>query len=111
MSDAQRDYWTECVEISFEEAGISATPEQIEIVAGGVEGCHENYGMAFYTPPAGEYLRSEVADLKRQLQAEIDKVLCAECNGRGSITIQGPIHSSTSSCRKCKGDGRHAPGL
>ncbi len=40
------DYWTECISIAFNEEGISATPEQIEQVAGHVEGGHENYSMA-----------------------------------------------------------------
>ncbi len=40
------DYWTECIEASFEEAGIKATKEQIELVAGDVEVSSENYGMA-----------------------------------------------------------------
>lgn len=109
MADAQRDYWTECIEISFEEAGIHATPEQINIVAGGVEGCHENYGQAFYSPPAGEHLRGEITKLNRELDDERRKVICSECKGRGSITTQGPYHSATSSCMKCNGDGRHLP--
>lgn len=40
------DYWKECIESSFEEAGIVATSEQIEAVAGDVEVSSENYGMA-----------------------------------------------------------------
>ena len=109
MTDAQRDYWTECVEAAFEEAAISATPEQVEAVAGAVEVSHDNYGMAFYTPPSGEHLRSEIDTLKRELADERRKVICKECRGRGSITINGPYHSATSSCWKCGGDGRHLP--
>lgn len=41
------DYWTECIEVAFDEAGINATDEQIQCVAGAVEGGAENYGMAF----------------------------------------------------------------
>lgn len=109
MSDAQRDYWTECIEISFEEAGISATTEQIESVAGVVEGCHENYGMAFYQPPAGEYRDQENALLKRELAIEKEKVICDKCKGRGRIISQGPCHSSDSECIQCCGEGRHTP--
>ena len=40
-----KDYWIECIESSFEEAGIIATKEQIQIVADDVEMSHECYGM------------------------------------------------------------------
>ncbi len=40
------DYWAECISTSFDEAGIKATDEQIELVAGDVEVAAENYGMA-----------------------------------------------------------------
>ncbi len=106
MSSAQKDYWTECVEIAFCDAGIAATPEQIEIVAGAVEGGHENYGMAFYQPPSGEHTESEVARLKRELSEERRKVVCGECKGVGRVTEQGPYHSYNSECSKCRGEGR-----
>jgi len=109
MSDAQRDYWTECVEISFEEAGIQATAEQIEVVAGGIEGCHENYGMAFYQPPAGEYEESKSVRLKRELAIERDKIICNECKGRGRIIENFGFRSSDSECMNCRGEGRHTP--
>lgn len=40
------DYWAECIEVSFEENGITASEEQIQLVAGDVESAHENHGMA-----------------------------------------------------------------
>jgi hypothetical protein len=108
-NSAQRDYWRECVDIALEDAGIEATEEQKESVAGAFQGCHENYGMAFYSPPAGEHLLSEISDLERKLKRERNKVPCRECDGRGSITTPGPYHSSTSQCWKCRGEGRHDP--
>ena len=42
------EYWVECIETAFEEAGIKATKEQIRMVASDVEGSHENYGMAVW---------------------------------------------------------------
>ena|ERR1700722_19783214 len=103
------EYWQECISDALEEAGLTASQKQISTIAEHVQGSHENYGMAFYSPPAGEHLRSEIAGLKRQVKREQDKVHCKECNGRGSITTQGPYHSSTGRCFKCNGDGRHDP--
>lgn len=40
------DYWKECIEEAFEDAGIKATQEQIETVTNWVEGAHDNYSMA-----------------------------------------------------------------
>jgi hypothetical protein len=59
----KKDYWRECVDVAFEDAGITATDEQRKIVAGGFQGAHENYGMAFYSPPAGEHLSSEISSI------------------------------------------------
>lgn len=105
MTDAQRDYWTECIEIAFDENGITATPAQIEATAGDVEGCHDNYGLAFYTP-SHDPREDEIERLRKELQAERNKVICTECNGRGRIITQGPHHSSNSECWECRGDGR-----
>ena len=40
------DYWTECVEEAFCDAGLEATKKQVDCVANWVEGAHENFGMA-----------------------------------------------------------------
>ena len=40
------DYWNECVAEALEDAGIAATKEQIDTVAGWVETAHDYYGMA-----------------------------------------------------------------
>lgn len=39
-----KDYWYECAEGALDEAGIAATDEQIDLVAGVFQGFHENYG-------------------------------------------------------------------
>lgn len=101
------DYWAECLESSFEENGISITSSQLSCIAADIEVAHEQYGMAYPTPE--NPLIGEVSTLKRELETERDKVICRECNGHGSITTHGPIHSATSSCFRCHGEGRHAP--
>ena len=102
-------YWRECVEIALNDVGITATPEQIQEIAWSVQGGHENIGMAFYSPPAGEHLTTEIERLRRELREERDKIACNTCGGRGRIITQGPYHSSDSQCYKCHGEGRHKP--
>lgn len=105
MSDAAEDYWDECVTEAFEQAGLTATEEQIKIVAGDIQVSHENYGMAFHSPQSDGGQR-EIDHLTRELQAERDKRICYECNGKGRIITQGPCHSSDSECSNCRGEGR-----
>jgi hypothetical protein len=101
------DYWLECIAEALSEAGVTATDVQIKEIAGFVEGAHENYGMAFYQPE--NPLIGELAETKRKLQVETQKVHCKECNGSGQIGINGPYHSSVSQCWKCNGEGKVSP--
>ena len=100
------DYWKECISEAFEDAGITATDQQIEIVAEWVEGAHENYGMAM----GHDCIPNPLTEENRQLQAEVkkerEKVFCEECQGRGRIS-QGPYHSGGIECSTCRGEGRH----
>jgi hypothetical protein len=107
--DAQ-EYWIECVSIAADECGATLTKEQIACIADSVQGGHENYGLAFYTPPASEspYAR-EATELRKELRAEREKITCRACNGTGAITTYGGTFQSTSSCWKCNGQGRHKP--
>lgn len=75
MADYHLKYWIECLESSFDEHGIEATDEQIKSVAYDVQGAHENYGMAFYSPPASDRISAIEGehDAKyKALQAEFD---------------------------------------
>ena len=71
----QEDYWDECIANAAEECDASLTKDQNLYIAQAVQGAHENYGMAFYSPPASD----RVADIKREegtklarLQKEFD---------------------------------------
>ncbi len=72
---AERNYWIECIAIAAEECDLSLTQEQLEYLASSAKSCHENYGMAFYSPPASERL-SEIEEAWkekiRSLRAEFD---------------------------------------
>ncbi len=104
------DYWTEHAEIALDEAGLTATPKQIDTIAGVIESAHEFYGQSMGHDVASKNFQSakdgEIRDLKKELDAERAKVVCSECWGKGWTTSHGPAHSSTSQCFRCKGDGR-----
>jgi molecular chaperone GrpE (heat shock protein) len=69
------DYWLEGVAQSLEEHGVTATEEQAQAVATDVQSAHDNYGMAFYSPPSSDRYAAIERDWKeklRRLQAEFD---------------------------------------
>ena len=103
------DYWLETIEASFDEHGVKATKKQMEAVAGDVEVSHQCYGLAHYVPSGPSQIERERDKLKAALKDEQRKIICEECKGSGWITTRGPIHSGTSQCWKCRGDGRHLP--
>lgn len=72
------EYWKECIEEAFDEAGITATDEQITSVIEFVEGAHENIGMATGSEHIPNPMSSEVEDLKikiKKLEAAHEKQL------------------------------------
>lgn len=101
------EYWIEGVTCALDEAGVTATAEQIKEIAYAMEGAHDCYGQAFYQPE--NPLIGELKEVKQALKAEQDMVFCRICNGSGSTTMHGPYHSCTSSCWKCNGKGKHKP--
>ena len=101
------DYWDECVRIGFEENGIHVTDEQIVGMIECIVGSYECMDQAFGHDCIGNPMEDEVKDLKKRLSEEQKKVHCDPCNGRGSITLNDGVRSSTSQCWKCRGEGRH----
>ena len=70
------DYWAECISDAAGECDITLTSEQLNLMARAVEGAHENYGMAFYSPPASDRVADVERGWKRRyeaLQVEYDK--------------------------------------
>lgn len=101
------DYWNECISEAAHECGVQLTNEQRAHIAEAVQGAHENYGMAFYQPESS--CRSDVTRLEKALELERSKVTCGTCGGSGTVTMQGPYHSSTSQCYICGGAGKTVP--
>lgn len=72
-------YWEECIVTAADECGLVMTAEQLSELVSAVKGGHENYGMAFYSPPASDRYRDLEYEWKRKyaaLQAELDKYRC-----------------------------------
>jgi len=89
------DYWIECVSVAFEDAGIEATNEQIQSVAGDVEAGFDNYGMAH---GHGCIPNPLLADLEasrkesRRLEDEVDK---ANLNFKQNVARRHRVDTSS----------------
>ena len=64
------EYWKECISLAADECGLTLTSEQLECLASSAEAGHENYGMAFYSPPAGD----RIADIERGWKEKVARV-------------------------------------
>jgi hypothetical protein len=62
------DYWKETLSQAAEECGLTLTEEQLTCLADAAEGSHENYGMAFYSPPDSD----RIADIERGWKAKVE---------------------------------------
>ena len=62
------DYWKECISLAADECGAALTNEQISAIAESVQGGHECYGMAFYTPPVSD----RYSQIEREWKAKLD---------------------------------------
>ena len=70
------EVWIEAVSEALDMVSIQATDEQIKEIAATVQGAHENYGMAFYSPPASDRMSSIEREWKAKiesLQSEFDR--------------------------------------
>lgn len=101
-----KDYWVECITEACEEADLIASERQIAVIAKAVQGAHENYGMAFYSPPAGEHIMRENKHLVRELERERAKVFCDDCKGTGRLRYNAGPWAVDTQCSKCHGHGK-----
>lgn len=63
----KKDYWAECIAEAAAECGAVLTSEQESHIAACVEGAHDNYGMAFYSPPPSD----RIADVEREWKQKL----------------------------------------
>ncbi|OQS41152.1 hypothetical protein [Chromobacterium haemolyticum] len=64
------DYWKECIQLGAEDCDLTLTDEQLECLADSVSGGHENYGMAFYSPPSSD----RISDIEREWKGKFDRL-------------------------------------
>lgn len=75
-----KEYWQEAFEIALDEMGLfslveSMTEDQRKEMGEALAGSHENYGMAFYSPPPSDRYNQIERDWKAKydrLQKEFD---------------------------------------
>lgn len=88
---AQQDYWQECISIAAEECDLKLTHEQLAYLADAVDGDHEHYGLAFYSPPASDRLDDIEREWKAKLKATQDEheryVLNAEAAVKQALRV------------------------
>ena len=78
------NYWNECVAEALCDAKIEATDEQIDPIAGWVEGAHENYGMYTGQDCIPNPLLEEIEAVKRAAEKQAsdhEKQLRGVCDG------------------------------
>ena len=64
MSDV--NYWEECIANAAEEVSLGLTDEQLKYLAESVNVSHENYGMAFYSPPQSDRMSAVEHEYKEK---------------------------------------------
>lgn len=101
------ELWKELIGESLDEHGVTASSDQIALIAKDAMGIAEGIREFSYQPE--NPMISELAASKAALKREQEKIICQTCKGAGYLISYGPHHSSESSCWKCRGDGRHAP--
>lgn len=91
---ADTDYWAECISIAADECALVLTPEQLSYLADAVSGAHENYGMAFYSPPASDRLNEIEREWKAKLKAEKDRFEKYRDNAETAVKRALRVHSA-----------------
>ena len=106
------DYWEECISEAFEDAGITATKEQLNIVASWVDGAHESYGLATGRDVAdANFISDEARELER-IKQDIENKRLWECGTKPCkiCTTTGIVQDGwgrDTTCHNCDGEGRH----
>ncbi len=64
------EFWEETIAQAAESCGVVLTPEQLTEIAEAAEGAHDNYGMAFYSPPDSDRISDIEREWKEKLAAK-----------------------------------------
>jgi hypothetical protein len=90
----EKDYWAESLSIAADECELTLTPEQLAYLASAASSAHEHYGMAFYSPPAGDRLGEIEREWKAKLKAEQDRFNKYRNNAETAVKRALRIHSA-----------------
>lgn len=90
--DAHLDYWKECIRCALDECGITLADEHVTSVAEAVRNGHENYGMAFYQPPASDRMNEIERNYKNKIDA-IQREMDQYRHGAESAIKRAPSNS------------------
>lgn len=71
---AKRNYWKGCMAQAAEECDLTLMDDQLQYLANAAEAAHEQYGMAFYSPPSGNGQNHEDAARKKRVTDELQRV-------------------------------------
>lgn len=77
-TDAIREYWHEAASIALEEAGISATSEQLKTIAESIENSADMRAEAFGEISIPDPRSIEIAELKKSLKKKDEECERAE---------------------------------
>jgi len=88
------NYWKECIANAAEEVELSLTPEQEDHLAEAVQSFHDNYGLAFYSPPDSDRINEIENEWKtkyKNLEKEMER---NQDNAETAIKRALRVHSS-----------------
>lgn len=88
------DFWEECISEALEDAGLTATAEQIDTIASWVEGAHENYGMAHGHDCISNPLEEELRKQKLKTQEAEERANKERENFIQNICKRRKVHPS-----------------
>lgn len=90
------EYWEECVSLGAEACDdLKLSPNEVTSIAESVKGGHENYGMAFYSPPSSDRINSVEREWKEKydaLQREFDAY-----RGNAEKAVKQALHQRSDS--------------
>jgi hypothetical protein len=79
------DYWKECISEAADECDLVLSSEQLRHLAESVEAGHDNYGMAFYSPPASDRIADIENEWKAKIEAKDRELECYRTNAETAV--------------------------
>lgn len=68
------DYWKESLSDAAQECGLALTSHQLTCLAESVKISHENYDMAFYSPPSTDRENDIEREWQKKFEAKVNEL-------------------------------------